>query len=179
MAEEPRFTPVLKEGPFELRDYPARTEARVTLDTPRENALNSGFSVLASYIFGSNEGRQKIDMTTPVLLAPEGSGPNPDPATADWVVSFIMPPGRAAKEMPAPADPRVRLLDFAPQRMATIRFSGSSGPDKVEQKRAELARWMTAHNLIPAGPPSLARYDPPWKPPFLRRNEVMIPVAAA
>ncbi|WP_261868727.1 heme-binding protein [Psychrobacter sp. JCM 18901] len=33
---------------------------------------------------------------------------------------------------------------------------------------------MQNQNLTPIGEPELARYNPPWTLPFLRRNEVMI-----
>ena len=51
-VEEPKFVSVLKDGPFEVRDHAPRTEARVTLDETRENAMSRGFSVLA--VVGKN-----------------------------------------------------------------------------------------------------------------------------
>jgi hypothetical protein len=178
-VEEPKFVSVLKDGPFEVRDYAPRTEARVTLDETREAAMSRGFSVLAGYIFGSNAQNRKIAMTAPVLMAPDTPAPQPNSGTSDWTISFVMPAGMTAADMPPPGDPRIRFIDFAPARMAILRFSGSAGADRMEKKRADLTNWMAGRNLIPAGPPSLARYDPPWIPPFLRRNEVMIPIHSA
>ncbi len=57
---------------------------------------------------------------------------------------------------------------------AVIRFSGFAGEEKTATKTAELMTWLTSKGIKPAGKPELARYNPPWTLPFLRRNEVMI-----
>jgi len=38
--------------------------------------------------------------------------------------------------------------------------------------------WTVTHQLPVIGPASLARYNPPWTLWFLRRNEVMLPLAS-
>jgi len=55
-----------------------------------------------------------------------------------------------------------------------IRFSGLAGEDKVAAKTAELMAWLDGKGISPVGKPELARYNPPWTLPFLRRNEVMV-----
>ena len=34
--------------------------------------------------------------------------------------------------------------------------------------------WLDSKGITPIGKPELARYNPPWTLPFLRRNEVMV-----
>jgi hypothetical protein len=80
--------------------------------------------------------------------------------------------------LPRPNDARVHLRATPQTRFAVIRFSGVAQPDNVAAKTAELSAWMGRRHLRPAGPASLAQYDPPWTLWFMRRNEVMIPVAA-
>ena len=61
---------------------------------------------------------------------------------------------------------------------AALRFTGRWSDDRLPKKSGELSDWMTARNLAQAGPPEFAFYHPPFMPFFLRRNEVLIPVAA-
>jgi hypothetical protein len=61
---------------------------------------------------------------------------------------------------------------------AALRFSGRWSRQSYERHAADLLEALTAAGLRPAGPPRYARFDPPWTPWFLRRNEVVVPVAA-
>jgi hypothetical protein len=61
--------------------------------------------------------------------------------------------------------------------MAVVKFSGLARQPDVDAQTLALSRFVSARRFQAVGPPSLAQYDPPWKLWFLRRNEVMIPVA--
>ena len=61
--------------------------------------------------------------------------------------------------------------------MAVLKFFGLTGDDRVAQQIERLEALLRNHKLAPIGEPSLARYDPPWTPWFMRRNEVMVPVS--
>ncbi|GAB1479194.1 hypothetical protein MASR2M74_17540 [Paracoccaceae bacterium] len=63
-----------------------------------------------------------------------------------------------------------------PARVAVLRFSGLAGEAKVAAMVEKLTAMESERGLSPVGPPSIARYNPPWTPWFLRRNEVMVPV---
>ncbi|MFZ4397508.1 MAG: heme-binding protein, partial [Kiritimatiellia bacterium] len=56
------------------------------------------------------------------------------------------------------------------------RYSGTWGQQRYEQNLARLREWMKAQDLTPVGDPVWARYNPPFTPWFLRRNEVLVPV---
>jgi len=182
-TEEPPFTASLKEGDFEVREYPPLIAAEVTVSGERSDAISAGFRLLAGYIFGGNTKKQSIAMTAPVtqvatesekiaMTAPVTQTGN----EAGWTVRFIMPQGYTLDSLPTPNDPKVKLVPLAPSRVAVVQFSGlAKEPDIIEQT-ASLNAFITKHKLTPTGPATLARYDPPWTLWFLRRNEVMIPV---
>jgi hypothetical protein len=168
-TEEPSFKASLQEGAFEVRDYPALVVAEVTVGGDRGEASYAGFRLLAGYIFGGNTRRQSIAMTAPVMQTG---------TTGAWTVRFILPAGSTLATLPVPNDERVHLLAVAPVRQAVVRFSGLANEADIAQKTAELMAWTVTHQLPVIGPASLARYNPPWTLWFLRRNEVMLPLAS-
>jgi hypothetical protein len=58
--------------------------------------------------------------------------------------------------------------------VAVVRFANATDDAAVGARTASLARWIAARGLRAKGDAELNRYDPPWTPPFLRRNEVWI-----
>jgi hypothetical protein len=184
-VEEPRYDVTLRDGAFEVRDYPALVAAQVQVDGDQDKAGNSGFRLLAGYIFGGNERRESIAMTAPVVQSKGGGEkiPMTAPVTQTlnnglWTVRFIMPRGYTIASLPVPNDARVKLVPIAPARIAVLRFSGLAFEHDVAERTDELRSFLAKHELHPAGPASLARYDPPWTLWFLRRNEIMIPLQA-
>lgn len=182
-VEEPKFQIVNADGDFELRDYPGLVVAEVTVGGDRRAASNEGFRLLAGYIFGGNAGSSKIAMTAPVSQAQaQGSkiamtAPvTPAGEEGRWTVQFTMPSQYTMKDLPVPNDKRVQLRSMPPTRLAVLKFSGLTGDERVAQQTEKLEALLRRHQLEPVGEPLLARYDPPWTPWFMRRNEVMVPV---
>lgn len=182
-TEEPAFTVKLAQGNFEVRDYPALVAAEVTVLGSRKEAAGKGFRLLAGYIFGGNIGKQSIKMTAPVsqqaatsqkiamtapVLHTGGDG--------KWVIRFMMPRGSVLEAMPTPNDPEVQLRGIPAARMAVVRFSGVARQADIDSNTVALKQFITKQHLNQIGSPSLAQYNPPWTPWFLRRNEVMIAV---
>ena len=182
-VEEPAFRSVLHEGAFEVRDYPALVVAEVTVSGDQKEAASKGFRLLAGYIFGGNKRRQSIAMTAPVAQAPTSekiamTAPVTQIQSAgEWVVRFTMPSAYSMDTLPEPNDPKVHLRALPPARFAVLQFSGLARKDDVAAKTAELEKLARTHHLRAIGPASLAQYDPPWTLWFMRRNEVMIPIA--
>jgi hypothetical protein len=183
-TEEPAFTVSLAQGDFEVRDYPALIVAEVSVTGDRKAAASAGFRLLAGYIFGGNTAQQNIAMTAPVMQTAASekiamtapvlqSG-----SDGKWVIRFIMPKGKSLATLPRPNNPMVQLKTAPPARMAVVRFSGLARQDRIAAKTAALQGFVTAQQLHGIGPPVLAQYDPPWTLWFLRRNELMIPIAA-
>lgn len=185
-TEEPAYTSILQEAPFEIREYPSLIAAEVTVSGERSAAVSAGFRLLAGYIFGGNTRKQSIAMTAPVI---QNESPNekiamtapvmqsPDPS--GWIIRFIMPASYTLETLPTPNDPKVRLVSLPPKRLAVVRFSGIVDDNDVEQQTAVLRTFIAKQKLTAIDTPSLARYDPPWTLWFLRRNEIMLEVTSA
>ena len=182
-TEEPTYAVSLKEGNFEVRDYPALVAAEVSVEGDRSQASSEGFKLLAGYIFGGNVKKQSIAMTAPVVQAAAESekiamtAPVLQSGQADgWTVRFVMPSGYTLASLPTPNDVRVRLIPVPPARVAVVRFSGLAGEDDIATQTNLLNDFVTRSQFAQIGRPALARYNPPWTPWFMRRNEIMVTV---
>lgn len=165
--EEPAYEVLQSWGQenIELRLYAPRVLAR----TPMTEGENSGFRVLAAYIFGGNEAEQKIAMTAPVQRS---MGESPDPNMA-----FVMPSEFTIESLPKPDDDRVQFSKEPAYHAAVIRFSGRATEERVEAQWQALSNFLESESIEPTGPPTLNQYNPPWTLPFMRRNEIIVPIA--
>jgi hypothetical protein len=170
VTEQQQYQVVRTFPGFEVRRYPAHVVAEVELTGQFESAGNAAFRPLVSYISGRNRSGSKIAMTAPVIQE----------ATEDLTrhrVSFVMPAGSTVADLPVPSASAVSVHEVPEQLAAVSRYSGrwtlGAYRKHVEQLEAEIQ----AAGLTAVGRPRYARFDPPWKPPFLRRNEVVIPIA--
>ena len=182
-VEEPAFSTVRADSNFEVRDYAAVIVAETTVSGEPVEARNEGFMPLANYIFAKDREGSKIAMTAPVAQTPRKKIAMTAPVSQqsagnDWTISFTMPAGYTMDTLPPPADPAVRLIEYPARRMAVVKFSGLASKARMEAKQRELLERVASAGLSPTGGPTFAFYDPPWTMPFLRRNEVMIEVAA-
>lgn len=198
--EEPKYTLLEVEGDFELRSYSPKIIAEVVVSGSMDDASSKGFRLIADYIFGNNTSRsgsaEKISMTAPVAIEPQVLGSSKSEKIAmtapvsveplekseqseehikpQWRVHFVMPSEYTLETLPSPNNSAVKLREVPPLKYAVIRFSGFAGETKVANKTAELIIWLESKNIEPTGQAELARYNPPWTLPFLRRNEVMM-----
>lgn len=184
-VEQPDYRVSSASGAVEIREYPPLIAAEAEVAGERQAAIGEGFRLIAAYIFGANTPNAKIAMTAPVeqQRRPDAAAGREIAMTAPvtqqggdgrWSVRFIMPKSWTMETLPAPADPRVRLVAVPAKRMAVIRFSGTAGPDLLATKTAELDSYLKANGLVAAGEPTYAFYNPPWTLPPLRRNEIMV-----
>lgn len=188
-AEEPPHTVVHKAGAIEIRDYEPLILAEVDVSGDMSVAGNRGFRLLARYIFGDNQRPQgaedaQIDMTSPVIQARSEKIAMTAPVTQQggetegWRVAFIMPEEWSMDTLPRPSDARIQLRQIPARRIAVISFAGGPNEKRFARKADELSAFLEREGYKPVGaPPIYARYDPPWVPAFLRRNEVMIEIA--
>jgi hypothetical protein len=109
-------------------------------------------------------------MTAPVEQNASRSG---------WDVRFTMPASYTMSTLPKPRDSRVRLIEVPQRRMAAITFSGFWSDSNLKSHQTELSQCLERQHLVPVSAPIYAYYDPPWTPWFMRRNEVLVEVAAA
>jgi hypothetical protein len=184
-VEETPYRIAFKVGVCEVRDYPALLAAEVSVKGSRQASINSGFRLLAGYIFGANTTKKKIAMTAPIIQVPKASetiamtAPVTQTALGDsWVVRFIMPKGYTIETLPIPDNPEVRLITLSARKVAVIRFSGLGQEADIKTQTLKLKAFIDRHKLWASGPVTLARYDPPWTLWFMRRNELIVALVA-
>ena len=180
--EKAKYTVLEKENDFEIRQYDPQIVAETYVDGDLEDVGNEGFRRLYGYISGDNKKKQSISMTAPVG---QEAGSEKIAMTApvkqekkdnQWRITFLMPAEYTLETLPKPNDNRVKLKADPGRLMAAVRYSGTWSEDGYEENRALLEEYIQKRGLTKAGEPVWARYDPPFMPWFLRRNEVLIPV---
>ena len=169
MTEEQPYTVVKDLGSFEIRHYPQYVLAQTTVSGDFMRAGNIAFGPLVSYISGNNRNNQKIAMTAPVLQH--------SASAHEHTVSFVLPAGMDVSSIPLPANSRVSTQVVAAHDVAAIKFGGGWNAERFERKGAELERLVAEAGLVTEGGVYFARFDPPWKPWFLKRNEALIALA--
>ena len=187
MTEEQPYLSVRRESGFELRRYPDHVVAEVTVETDFEDAGNRAFRDLFGYISGKNVSRQKIAMTSPVVQSPtRGSSEKiamtapvvqrPAAAGGSHVVAFVLPASLTEESAPLAESPAVHLRTVPESLVAAATYSGRWTQGAYDKHCAQLLSDIATAHLRAIGPPRFARFDPPYKPWFLRRNEVLIDV---
>ena len=183
------YDSVLSLDGVELRRYPASVLAETTAPTSRE-----AFSRLFAYISGENEGEREVEMTAPVrtegaevsMTAPvrvrRGSRVSmtapvrTDEADGDVTMAFYLPAKYGPDTAPVPTNPEVELVTEAPRTLAVRTFSWWPTDGRVAEQERRLLATLDDHGIEPTGEPFFLGYDAPGTLPFLRTNEVAVPV---
>jgi len=183
-VESPKYEVLKHDGSFELRRYAGYLTANVRVTAGDwGHAMKSGFNPLADYIFGNNHASDRISMTAPVtagraccqkiaMTAPVTAQQTED----EYVVSFTMPSAYSRDNLPRPNNAAVSIESVDSHLAAVAEFGGYFSKTKADRAESELRSWLADQGLTAAGEPIVAQYDPPWKPGFARRNEIMIVV---
>ena len=181
-VEKAKYTVLEKENDFEIRQYDSQIVAETFVEGDLEEVGSEGFRRLYGYISGDNQKKQSISMTAPVgqesdsekiaMTAPVGQ----EKKDNRWRITFLMPAEYTVETLPQPTDSRVKLVQDPGRLMAAIRYSGTWSEAGYGKNKALLEEFIEKRGLIKAGEPIWARYDPPFMPWFLRRNEVLIPI---
>lgn len=186
-TEEPDYAATPLTGGVEIRRYGPRIAAETIVGDDEEAARSEGFRRLARYIFGANHRRERVAMTAPVAQQPSGSGsriamtaPVAQSACADagWRIRFYMPSKWSMEDLPTPDDDRVGLVAVPAESVAVLRFSGDRGAGAIATRTEWLAHVLRATGFEATDTPTAWFYDPPWTLPFLRRNEIAVPIDA-
>jgi hypothetical protein len=166
----------------ELRQYAPYVVAEVVLNATAEDAGNQAFPILAGYIFGKNKGERKFAMTAPVTQAAAPvkmamTAPVTQSAAAGGMrVQFVLPRGVTLESAPEPLDPRVQLRLVPASQRVVIRYSGTWTQANYDEHLALLKAILARSDIATEGEPVLARYNAPFTPWFLRRNEIWLAV---
>lgn len=170
-TEEPAFKSLLRDGDYELREYGAYLVAETRVDAAFDDAGDVAFGRLFRYISGRNEGSRKISMTSPVRQVPAENGGHR--------IAFIVPAQFTRDTVPQPSDSQVVIREEPAQKLAVLRYSGRWTEARFRDHERRLQAWIAGRKLVATGPAIYARYNAPFVPWPLRRNEVLIPVGEA
>lgn len=181
-GEEIKYKKLKQEGDFELRLYDPYLIAETIVDAEFDEAGSDAFRTLFNYISGDNKSQQDIAMTAPVAQEVSGeeiamTSPVEQQKSADkWSVSFMIPAQYTIETVPQPTDPSVKIRAIPARYIASITYSGFWSESAYQEHFNKLQQWIDNAGYKVVGEAVWARYDPPFKPWFLRRNEVLIPI---
>ena len=181
-VKEPKFSVIEKKDGYEIREYAPYIEARVKVTGEYREAMTSGFRILAGYIFGGNTSKQSIAMTAPVTEQKFESiamtAPVSEMVLADnsRVVSFVMPEEYTLATLPTPNDKRIEIIKVPSHKSAVLRYSGYNNSKKVTDMKTKLLGYLKRDIIVVVGVPRGAGYNPPWTPPFMNRNEILVDI---
>ena len=169
MTEELPFSVVRDYAKFQIRKYESYILVQYSGDGDFSSVTSQAFRPLFQFISGDNSTQQKIAMTAPVFQEEREPGKH--------LVSFVMPSSMSMDDVPAAIRADLTIQEVPAHFAAAIRFSGGWNEAKFLQKCARLKNDLANEAIATEGECFFARFDPPWKPGFMRRNEVLIRVS--
>lgn len=182
--EKPKYEVMFETGKIEYRLYESYLVAETTVAGTESygKASNQGFFRLFDYISGDNTGSTSIAMTSPVQQTPNSekismTAPVQQTKTElGWTVAFMLPSKFDLQTAPTPTNSEVRIRAIPERMMAVIRYSGRWTQKNFDRQTEKLMKDMDARGIPALSSPEAAAYNPPFVPPFMRRNEIMIEV---
>lgn len=185
--EEPEYELLEELDGYEIREYAPYVVAEVTVTGSFKEAGNTAFRILADYIFGNNSDKTKMAMTAPVesraldegtkmaMTAPVLSTDAGNDGES-YRYAFVMERKYTLDTVPEPRDDRILLRETQKRTMAARRYSGLWSRANYEKNQRALMEALARDGVEVIGQPYLARYNPPFTPWFLRRNEVLVEI---
>jgi hypothetical protein len=170
MVETPSYEVIEQMDGIEIRLYP-----RLILATVMGDGGGTPFRRLFQYISGNNSGSSKISMTAPVLT-PERIEMTAPVISEGYSMSFVVPSKYTMETVPTPNDESIRIQEVPERKLAVIRFRGWAREKSVEKEKARLISVLQRNGIETLGEPFLMRYNSPWTPGFMRRNEIGIEI---
>jgi hypothetical protein len=168
LVETVSYEVVKKLDGVEIRKYPKMIVARV------DGYGDGGFNMLFQFISGQNKQKSKVAMTAPVVsekIAMTAPG-----LPSEGSIAFVMPESYTPETIPWPTDERIKIVESPPRSLAVLRFSGRWGGKAFEKRTKEMLNDLKKAGIVTRGEAFGMRYNPPFMPWFLRRNEVAIEV---
>lgn len=168
LHEEPPYEAVEKDGNFEIRVYQKQLRASVTIENmPFDEFREKAFDILTEYIFGENS--EIIDMTSPVLQSQTSDN--------SWMMSIILPQELSLSDVPKPLNPDIQISEVKASDVAVYSYHGKNSLEKIEKHKKVLLDWLDKHpKYESAGESSAAHYDAPFVIPFMKKNEIHVPI---
>ena len=149
---------------FEVRQYePALFTSVQIANNGYSDASSSGFSILGGYIFGANEGKEKIAMTSPVTMSMED----------EMTMMFMVPSEYSVEDLPKPENKKIEFKQIPARKMAAITFGGWANDDKISSYNQQLIESLQREGISYSDKFYFYGYNPPYEV-FNRKNEVVI-----
>jgi hypothetical protein len=170
MVEKTPYDIVKQLDEIEIRQYP-KTILAVAPNTDND----SGFNLLFNYIQGANQSQKKISMTAPVITSEKI--PMTAPVISDQnYMAFFLPTNYSQDTVPQPTNPQIEIKIQPERTIAAKRFSGRANNKDIETQLDILYTTLQKHNIQTKGESFLMRYNSPFAPGFIRRNEVAVEI---
>lgn len=182
-VEQAEYSVIKKENGYEIRNYPTHIVAQTTVSGSYQESMNTGFSIVAGYIFGGNTKKESIAMTAPVVM--QNNTSEKIAMTAPVlvsnegglrIISFGMPASYTLDTLPIPTDSRVKLVQVPSKKFAVMRFTGYRNDARIQKIENELLQELAVDKVEVIGTPLYAGYNAPGTPPWMMRNEVLVEI---
>ncbi len=181
--EKPAYTILENRDGYEVREYGAYIVAETTVSGNRQEAVTSGFQIIADYIFGNNVSKKGIAMTAPVLESQASekiSMTSPvlstESTAGDRVIAFVLPSEYTLETLPVPLNTAVTLREVPAHTVAVLQFTWYPTSARIEKKKEKLISLLERDKVTPIGTIQVAQYNPPLSMPLMLRNEIIIPI---
>jgi SOUL heme-binding protein len=180
--QSPPYERIRSAEGYEIRAYDQLLAAQVSVAGPWSAALARGVPLLAAYLGGENTTQESIALNRPIGMEPEGESiADAVPVLQQekngaWLISFVLPPQWTDVTVPRPNNPTVRIVRLPARTVAVVSFSGRMTQSDAGRHEQELRELLLRDRVVIVGPATAAQYHLPWAPPFLRHNEIMIPI---
>ncbi len=168
MVAQAKYEVLREIGKVEIRRYPLLVIARV------DGYGDGGFNLLFSFITGNNRQKSNVAMTAPVVS--EEIAMTAPVLSEAGSIAFVMPEGFTLESTPEPLDNQVKIVEIPERVVAALRFSGRWSNSLFKKKSKELLEELKKANIKTQGNVFSMRYNGPFTPWFMRRNEVAVPI---
>lgn len=192
----PPYSVLKKRAMYEIRRYAPFAVAETNMKGQGSSGMSmegqgNAFQALAGYIFGENQGGQKMEMTTPVFNDAQGDKMQfyiSPPQVANNSNAGTSSPSASTNSMsavlPEPTNASVSTRMVGGGLYAAVSFGGLALPDEAREIELKLRDALSRdgvvvvdkNNIIMNGDKDvlIARYNEPWSNPVTRKNEILI-----
>jgi len=176
-VEQLQYTVIDSSKEYEIWEIHEHLVVETEVQGSFVEAGNEAFSILAGYIFGDNKSQSKIAMTAPVVETESEKIAMTAPVVAGqteenlMTYAFVLPAKYTLETLPVPNDPRAKIREVERMKVAVLSFRGFFTDKNFDSKKEALKQYLERDGLSYSRLYS-AGYNPPWTPPFMRRNEV-------
>ena len=158
------FTIIDSYETIEIRQYEASLFTSVQMPSNNYRKTSSkGFSVLAGYIFGGNDKKEKIAMTSPVAMSLKDS----------TTMMFLVPKKYTRDNLPVPNDSSIEFKDMPEKKVAAISFSGWANDSKIASFKKKLIDVLESKGIQYTDNFYFLGYNAPMEV-FNRKNEIIV-----